>query len=293
MSLRLSRVTALVAVVLILLTISGCGGDPVPDITGQRVQAADFLLERAGFQLGEVEYDEDSDGPLGFIVSQSPRSTSLAAPGDKVDIVIAGPLLVRVPILIGKGESEVRDLLSEADLRRGPAIEEYNDYIPAGIVMAQTLSPGSRAPQDTKVSYTVSLGRKDAPVPGVVGRWEDEARSFLLTIGFPSKIDRENSPEPPGVVIGQWPDARTELDLGERVDLTISEGPKTAVVPDVRGMALDKALDALEDAGMSPSARLIGGVRHTEDAIVQSQEPVGGYVAPVGISIVLYAREPD
>lgn len=292
MSLRLSRTAALVAVAFIVLIISGCGGDPVPDITGQRVEAADFLLERAGFMLGEVEYDENSDGPLGSIVRQSPRPTSLAMPGDDIDIVIAGPLLVRVPILIGKDEAEVRDILSEAELRRGPDMEEHNDYIPAGTVIAQSLSPGSRAPADTKVSYTVSLGRKDAPVPGVVGRWEDEARNFLLTIGFPSKVDRENSPEPPGVVIGQWPDARTELDLGERVDLTISEGPKTAVVPDVRGMALDKAINVLEDAGMSPSARLIGGVRSPEDAVVQTQEPVGGYVAPVGIHIVLIAREP-
>ncbi len=293
MCLRLGRAVAACATAFILLTISGCGGDPVPDITGQRYQAADYLLERAGFRLGNIDYDEGSKDPPGFIVEQSPRADSLATLGDEVDIVIAGPLLVRVPVLIGKQESEVSQILADADLRRGPAFEEYNDYIPEGTVIGQALSPGSRAPDNTKVGYTVSLGRKDAPVPGVVGRWEDDARSFLLTLGFPSKIDREHSPQPPGVVIGQWPDARTELDLGKRVGLTISEGPKTAVVPDVRGMSVDDAIDKLEHAGMNPTAYLIGGARSTSLAVIQSQQPEGGYVAPEGISVVLYAYEPD
>jgi len=292
MSLRVTRAALLVLAAIVLVGAAGCGGEPVPDIVGRRYETADFLLQNAGFRLGEVDYDEDAEGPPGFIIEQSPRAQRRATPGDEVDIVISGALLVRVPRLVGAKADDVRELLGEAHLRRGPCAEEHNDYFPEGMVIAQSLSPGSLAPADTKVSYTVSLGPEDAPVPGVVGRWEDEARSFLLSIGFPTRIDRENSAEPPGVVIGQWPDARTELDLGERVELVVSEGPDTVVVPDVRGMALDRAIDELSDAGMRPTARVIGGADE-ETAVVLSQQPVGGYVTAVGVSVVLYAHEPE
>ncbi len=294
MSPRLRTAAFVLAAAFIALLATGCTGDPVPDITGQRYEAAEYLCQSAGFRVGRIKYDADADGPMGYIVRQSPRAESLATPGDDIDIVIAGPELVIVPMLIGRQADDVVYDIEDAGLRRGPGMEQYHDFIPAGVVIDQDLAPGTRAPKGTKLKYVVSLGPEDAPVPPVVGRWETDAQAFLYDVGFKSKIDRDNSAEPEGVVIQQWPDARTELDLGERVDLTVSKGPKLENVPDVIGRPLRDAQSELRSVGMRSTVKLAPGfsLEDPEDGVVYSQQPLAGQSVVAGIEVVIYVREP-
>lgn len=294
MSLRARSILVIMAGFVSVFFLSGCSGDPVPDVTGQRYQAAEVYLERAGFRLGRVEYDDSARGPAGFVISQYPRADALATPGDDIDIVISGARLVRVPLLVGDDVEGTRSELKAADLRPGRVSEVYHDFIPAGRVISQSVRPGTFAPEDAPIELTVSLGPKDAPVPPVVGRWEKDARGFILDLGFKSRVEREASRQPEGVVIDQYPDAREKLDLGKRIDLTISRGPDLTAVPDVRGLEVSEAEKRLKRAGLGVSLRVSRGSRpgEPEEATVLSQEPVAGYRAPAGISVVLYLRRP-
>lgn len=292
----LSVRVALVAIALIVVAplLAGCTGDPVPDVSGQRFESARFALEREGFRVGRIKYDENAQGPAGFVVSQYPRADALATPGDDIDLVISGALLVRVPMLVGKDAERARSEIRDSELRTGRATEQNHDYVPAGTIISQGLRPGSFAPVDTKVEYVVSLGPKDAAVPPVVGRWEEDAETFLGSIGFSSRVEREHARQPEGVVVGQFPDARTELDLGERVSITVSQGPLLVSIPDVRGRTADRATRVLESKGMRVTYRVRAGVELDawEDGVVETQEPVGGSRIPEGVEIVLYLRMP-
>lgn len=294
MSLFIRKAVLVAAAVLVILTLTGCSGDPVPDIKGQRYETAEFLLQRAGFRLGRVEYDDNADGPVGYIIGQYPRADSLATPGDDIDIIISGPQLTRVPMVMREDIDDARVLIREADMRRGAVTEQYSSYIPAGIVISQELTPGTRAPVGTKLELIVSLGPEDALVPGVIGEWERDARSFLIDIGFRSQVDREHSAEPAGVVIKQWPKARTDMVIGDSVDLTISEGPELTRVPNVFGMTAEEAEDVLKDAGMDPEVNVGRGivVDDIDTAIVFSQQPIAGYSCTEGTPIIIYVREP-
>ncbi len=294
MSLRIRVALFAIAVMIVTPLLTGCTGDPVPDVSGQRFESARFALERAGFRVGRIKYDENAQGPVGFVVGQYPKAEALATPGDDIDLTISGALLVRVPMLIGKDGERARAEVRDSELRGGRVTEENHDYIPAGTVISQAIRPGSFAPKDTKVAYVISLGPKDAAVPPVVGRWEEDAEVFLGDVGFGSRVDREHARQPEGVVIEQFPDARTDLDLGERVKLTVSRGPVLAKIPDVRGHDADRATRALEAEGVRVSYRFQSGLDLDawEDGVVASQDPIGGSQVPEGIEVILYLRAP-
>lgn len=295
MSLRLRMTWLVIALIVVVPLLGGCTGDPVPDVRGQRFEAARFALQRAGFRIGKIEYDEDAEGPAGFIVGQYPRAESLATPGDDIDLVISGALLVRVPMLMGKDAQDARSEVRDAGLRGGRVLEEHHEYIPAGTVISQEIRPGSYAPKDTKLDYVVSLGPKDAPVPPVVGRWEEDAEVFLGKIGFDSRVSREHDRQPEGVVIDQFPDARTDLELTRDVRLTVSRGPLLTAVPDVRGHGADSATRMLESRHLKVTYRAGNGVtlETWEDGVVDAQEPVGGSRVFEGADVVIWLRASD
>ena len=87
-------------------------------------------------------------------------------------------------------------------------------------------------------------------VPDVVGMTEDEATEELEAAGFSVEVDERPSKEEEGEVIKQDPKARERLEEGETVTITVSTGVRQVTVPDVEGMKLPDAQEAIEAAGL-------------------------------------------
>jgi serine/threonine-protein kinase len=148
----------------------------------------------------------------------------------------------------------------------------------AGLAAAYLLTRDDDEPAAT----TATTSAQQVEVPRVVGLQEDRALEELRDAGLEGEVDRRSSQEPEGVVIGQNPEAGTELEEGEAVQLDVSTGqaagattgaattaaPESAQVPEVVGLPSSEATSRLREAGFE-----------VELVEVPSQEPAGTVVA--------------
>jgi serine/threonine-protein kinase len=86
-------------------------------------------------------------------------------------------------------------------------------------------------------------------VPKVVGKPASRATVLLEQDGFKVKTHGVQSSQKPGTVVTQDPAALKSADKGSTVDLGVSSGPGQGLVPDVRNLPRQNAIQALNDAG--------------------------------------------
>lgn len=286
MSLR--RLVASFLILASALALTGCGGEPVPDLTGTRVLFASANLQKAGFMPGEIRYDEHSPEPVGTIISQHPRPGRNATPGSPIDLTVSGPALVRMPRLVGMTYEEARTALESAGLRHGRITQLHDTRFAEDVVFVQGVAPAKLVAQESRIDLSVSLGPKTVQVPGVVGRDAMAARTFLAGLGFAVVQHLEYSPRPAGEVLAQSPEVRVEATPGSRVNLTVSRGPRMCVMPAVEGDTLEVAEERLADIGLAYTAVGTGGATVVgPDTHVVVQEPIAGKLIPVGVTVIL------
>jgi membrane peptidoglycan carboxypeptidase len=126
-----------------------------------------------------------------------------------------------------------------------------------------------------------------ARVPSVVGLEMRDAIRELAQAGFRAEVDRVDSAEPEGTVVGQRPGPGT-ADEGSIVILSVSNGvPPVVRVPDVVGMRQQEAGNALRAAGFRVG--LAQEVTNNPNRVgrVLSQVPIAGRKAEVGSTVTI------
>jgi eukaryotic-like serine/threonine-protein kinase len=162
---------------------------------------------------------------------------------------------VEVPELVGLSLEDATAAIDEAGLDLGqveqrelPDDPESEDIEP-GTVLEQDPEPGEELDEGSEVDLVIAAGLDAIPVPSVVGLTEEEAREVLAEAGF-ELVDVEPVPDDEaeeGTVVEQVPEAGDEWPPDEAVLLSISEGPETVQVPNLRGQAPADAQRILED----------------------------------------------
>ncbi len=157
--------TKVVAGTKIKLTASsGSAAVAIEDITGLTEEAAIGRIEAAGFKVS-VEYAFSDEKEKGMVISQNPAGGEKIAPGSTISIkVSSGPedKGVEVPNIVGKDQTEANSAITSAGFKVGTAKEDYSDTVEKGKVISQSPSAGSKIEKDNAISYTVSLGKKEA-----------------------------------------------------------------------------------------------------------------------------------
>ena len=92
-------------------------------------------------------------------------------------------------------------------------------------------------------------GPDQVTVPEVTATNVVEAQSQLEALGLAVETEEAPAEEAVGTVVDQDPAARTEVDEGSTVTLTVSTGPEAVAVPDVAGQTESQARLALQRAG--------------------------------------------
>jgi serine/threonine-protein kinase len=96
------------------VTILVAAGPPLPDFTGQSIDAVRQLASQNNVKLQE-ESDTNSQDPAGTVVSQEPAAGAMFQPGQTVVVrVSTGPQLVNVPDPIGMDATDATKLLENA-----------------------------------------------------------------------------------------------------------------------------------------------------------------------------------
>jgi serine/threonine-protein kinase len=125
------------------VTILVASGPPLPDFTGQSIDAAQQLASQNNVKL-QQESDANSQDPAGTVVSQEPAAGATFQPGQTVVVqVSSGPQLVPVPDPTGLSVQDATQLLQNAGFQ-----VKVNSFMSFGKVFAY--SPvGQAAPGST------------------------------------------------------------------------------------------------------------------------------------------------
>lgn len=199
-------------------------------------------------------------------------------------VPLSGCDRVPVPELRGLPISEATQDLVIAGLKVGKVVYDETSTSRQGDVINQRPLPGRSLPQGGAVELVVA-GPPPILMPSLLGMASSAAGQVVaklgLTMGPPRK--EYSSEYPSGTVSFQIPFADQEIPGGERVTLTISQGPPPPSAPDVTGMSASTARDALHEAGYEVLSFPVNS--DAQSGIVVSQEPGPGEDAPKGSTV--------
>lgn len=99
--------------------------------------------------------------------------------------------------------------------------------------------------------YSASnIAAKSGKVPDIIGMMQDKAKTLVESQGFKFTIaGTEKNDKPKGTVISCYPNVGDTINKGDAVRVTISSGPDQSLVPDVRGLDLERAKEVIQNAG--------------------------------------------
>ena len=170
----------------------------------------------------------------------------------------------------------------------------YDESAPAGIVLSQTPTGGSRRRligDACQVTVTVSLGQESILLPHMAGRDVYEVADELRNLGLVVNTVMQSSPREVGRVLESEPRAGERVPKGTAITLTVSQGtvPKTVSVPQLCGLSRADALIRLWLCGLNvgevvemPSSAPAGSVfrqSHTEGTVVLPGTKITIYVS--------------
>ena len=143
---------------------------------------------------------------------------------------------VAVPDLTGMTEQGAVAALEQVGLKSGKVVAEQSDKGPAGTVITQDPTAGTKVAEGSLVALTVSSGASPSPpssvdIPDVVGSTQAEAVQTLGEAGFVVVIAQEASPTPAGEVVSQSPTGGVIAKSGSTVTISVSTGPVPSASP--------------------------------------------------------------
>lgn len=127
---------------------------------------------------------------------------------------------------------------------------------------------------------TPAVAEKNVTVPELRGRTIEEASHALAAAGVIVAGQRpEASPLQPGVVSGTDPGPGSAVRSGQSVTLLVSTGPGEAPVPQLAGLDVAGARQALTDAGLGVGAIVARDSAEREGTVLSSDPAFGARVA--------------
>jgi eukaryotic-like serine/threonine-protein kinase len=130
------------------------------------------------------------------------------------------------PGVLQLSQAAATSKLEGAGLKVEVADPAYSDTVAKGKVMATDPGAGDRVLNGGTVTITISQGVEEYPVPDVVGKSFDEAKTALagIKMDVPDAAQAWSETVPEGQVIATSPKAGTVLRPGTAVTVTVSKG---------------------------------------------------------------------
>jgi len=262
----------------------------VPDLTGLTQQEASSTLTGVGLSLGTVKTTPDPEAAKGTIISQDPGVGARVPKKSSIDIVVSsGVESVDVPDLVGLPQEDALRALRETGLQLDTIAPEYSTSFAEGTVMRQTPEAAEKVAKGTAVTLVVSRGTQLVSVPDVTDLTTAEARASLAAAGFTASTSSAFSDTVTrGRVISQNPQGGVSVAAGARVTVTVSQGPDTVTVPDVRGMAEADARTTLQRANLRV---LVNYQVSPDDGLVLTQNPIPNASARRGDTVTIWVGQ--
>jgi beta-lactam-binding protein with PASTA domain/predicted Ser/Thr protein kinase len=186
------------------------------------------------------------------------------------------PTGVQVPDVVGETEDDATQTLEDA----GFEVEverEFSEDVRRNEVFEQDPEAGQRLERGETVTITVSRGERQVEVPDLEGQTVGEAQGALADANLElGSVTNEASEAEEGTIIDQDPGPGEQAQPGSAVNVTISSGPETVVVPNVVCQDIDEAQATITGAGLGFD---VTGERFSDECpegTVAEQNPGGG-----------------
>jgi serine/threonine-protein kinase len=129
---------------------------------------------------------------------------------------------------------------------------ESSDVEETGNVIRTEPEGGTEVERGITVTLFISTGSQEFPVPPLVGQPLDVAEDLLQEAGLQLGEVTER-PDPnfaAGIVVEQNPASGVRVGADTPVNLVVSTGPETVLVPEVEGLTEREAITALQNRGL-------------------------------------------
>ncbi|WP_084956778.1 Stk1 family PASTA domain-containing Ser/Thr kinase [Thermoactinospora rubra] len=245
----------------------------LPDLTSLNLVSAQQKAASLGLDVKVLDGRHDDKVPEGRVLSMNPPAGTEVEEKSTVQLVPSlGPKLVMVPGVRDMTEEQARVLITQAGLKVGKVRRMENPDVQRGLVMETRPPAGERVKEGTAVELRISAG---LTMPDVGGMSRDEAKAHLESLGLQVQVHEVNDDNEPCTVIAQVPKAKTEIDKGQAVQITVvncgfsfvwpwgdheaRDDSQVVVVPSVLGKQVGDAKRELEQLGFKVRVRRAAG----------------------------------
>jgi eukaryotic-like serine/threonine-protein kinase len=202
-----------------------------------------------------------------------------------------------LPNVVGKTFEDASAALQKAGFHSQQGESRYHKTLPANIVLQEDPPAGSRQKRGTTVVLALSAGQKTAEVPVTTNMSQQQARIAIENTGLTlGTVTEQLADQPRGLVIASSPPAGTNVELPGNVDIVLSKGPATVVVPDLYGRTMGEARSMIEQIGL----RVAGVSRDTsslqpENTVIRQLPAAGQTISaggPVSLTVSRFPPPP-
>ncbi|PEY41334.1 serine/threonine protein kinase [Bacillus cereus] len=207
----------------------------IPDVSGMNYETAVNALVEKGFEVAEPNIVYTDDVEAGKVIKTSPVAGRVVKENSKITIYQSG----------GKKKSKMSNLIGkDFDSLKGDLEGKYKIIVPSyiesdkpkGQILDQSPAADQmivEAEQDVKV--WISKGPYQIRLADFSGWTENYVNSYLNENKLVPNVKRDYSDTvEKGLVISQLPKPGTPLKEGDKVTVTISDGPKPKVTKTVK-----------------------------------------------------------
>ena len=160
---------------------------------------------------------------------------------------------LQIPELVGKTESEIKELFKNTKFTYEITGEEYNSEVEEGKVISQNPKYKSNytVKENTKFQIVISKGTKMVIMPKVEGETIENATKILEDLDANlviETVEEESTKVEEGIVLKQSIAKDTQIEAGTKITLTVSKAKAQVAVPYVIGKTEEVAKKELTDA---------------------------------------------
>ena len=216
-------ITVLV-VVMVVWAMTSPGEVTVPNLVGKSLEEAQAAVADKDIRLAIKSEQFNEEQPARTIYYTNPAAgRTIRARKSVLVWVSKGSKFATTPDVVKLTLEEAKNRVFDAGLNVGEVSQEYSDTIPAGNVMQQSPSSGTRLERGDPVKLVFSLGTKPREMP--LG--EQERGTELGTRSFDVKITVPKGPEDQKVeivVLDDYGESAAYSDIaqpGDRIEQTV------------------------------------------------------------------------
>ncbi|WP_104181184.1 Stk1 family PASTA domain-containing Ser/Thr kinase [Arthrobacter sp. B0490] len=233
----------------------------VPDLVGlAEADATDAIVDAGLVPSSDEEFNASVEE--GDVIASDPAAGASVDRESRVNITVSlGPANVVLPeTLAGLTESSARDALEVLGLRGGAITEETSADVPEGRVITTSPQAGQSVPVGSPVDLVLSNGKVTVPLLTDLTLGQAQALLTDPAVKLPSAVrEVENSVVAPGIVTAQSAPARSEVDQGTEIVLTVAKAPPPVPVP------VPPAPSPVPEPSQTPSGQPTGGTGEQSD----------------------------